>query len=104
MHENAEWCRPHDAAFYGTFKSGTPAISVLLPTDKRYHGACGAFLRDAPLLRSAAWLSGRLRQLDPQQPKSIWWHTNATFVGFRVVRPLEEQDNLKGLRSKVIKD
>jgi len=34
-------------------------------------------------------------------PQSIWWHTEATFVGFRVVRPLEEQENLKGLRSKV---
>jgi len=23
---------------------------------------------------------------DPQNPKSLWWHTDATFVGFRVVR------------------
>jgi len=41
--------------------------------------------------------------LDPQQPKSIWWHTNATFVGFRIVRALEEQENLRGLKSKVVK-
>jgi hypothetical protein len=41
--------------------------------------------------------------LDPQQPKSIWWHTNAIMIGFRIVHPLEEQDNLKGLKSKVIK-
>ena len=27
--------------------------------------------------------------------------TSADFVGFRLVRPVEEQDNLKGLRSKV---
>ncbi len=26
---------------------------------------------------------------DPQDPQSIWWHTDATFVGFRVVRPFE---------------
>lgn len=27
------------------------------------------------------------KQRDPQIPKSNWWHTNAPFVGFRVVRP-----------------
>ena len=35
---------------------------------------------------------------------SIWWHTDAAFVGFRVVRALDEQDDLKGLRSRVTKD
>ena len=32
-------------------------------------------------------------------PKSLWWHTDAPFVGFRIVRPLntptvEEQKNI----------
>lgn len=27
---------------------------------------------------------------DPQLPKSLWWHTNAPFVGIRVVRPVNE--------------
>ena len=40
---------------------------------------------------------------DPQRPQSIWWHTDATFVGFRVVRALEEQENLKGVKSLVVK-
>src|SRR5207249_11565124 len=26
---------------------------------------------------------------DPQLPKSIWYHTDARFLGFRVVRPLK---------------
>ena len=111
MHGNvAEWCLDHyDAAFYGTFKSGIPALfPVLLPTDKRYPHVArgGSWDDDAPLLRSAARRGSEedWSMLDPQQPKSIWWHTNATFVGFRVVRPLEEQDNLKGLRSKVVKN
>lgn len=30
------------------------------------------------------------KMLDPQLPKSLWWHTSAPFVGFRIVRPLEE--------------
>jgi hypothetical protein len=50
----------------------------------------GSWLDDPGMLRSAArrgsspdWTRG-----DPQIPKSIWYHTDATFVGFRVVRPL----------------
>ena len=27
------------------------------------------------------------KQQDPQIPKSVWYHTDALFVGFRVVRP-----------------
>lgn len=30
------------------------------------------------------------KQLDPQLPKSLWWHTSAQFLGFRIVRPLNE--------------
>lgn len=29
------------------------------------------------------------KRLDPQIPKSLWWHTNAQFLGFRIVRPLK---------------
>jgi hypothetical protein len=43
------------------------------------------------LLRSAvrrgsekAW-----KTQDPQLPKSIWYHTDAQFLGFRIVRPLK---------------
>ncbi len=50
----------------------------------------GSWDDDAAALRSAArrpsdkdW-----SQQDPQIPQSIWWHTDATFVGFRLVRPL----------------
>ena len=27
---------------------------------------------------------------DPQIPKSNWWHTDAPFIGFRVVRPKKQ--------------
>ncbi len=30
------------------------------------------------------------KRRDPQIPKSNWWHTNAPFVGFRVVRPKKQ--------------
>jgi formylglycine-generating enzyme required for sulfatase activity len=111
MHGNAaEWCLDHyDKAFYGTFKPGIPALSpVLMPTEKRYPHVVrgGSWDDEAALLRSAARRASEedWSMLDPQQPKSIWWHTNATLVGFRVVRPVEEQEDLKGLKSKVIKN
>lgn len=51
----------------------------------------GGFKSAAPNCRSAkrrfsveAWKSQ-----DPQLPKSIWYHTDAKFLGFRVVRPLK---------------
>ncbi len=50
----------------------------------------GSWRDKAPALRSAyrersgpAWTDQ-----DPQIPQSIWYHTDADFVGFRVIRPL----------------
>ena len=39
--------------------------------------------------RSAARMGSEeaWKQQDPQIPKSVWYHTDAIFVGFRVVRP-----------------
>jgi formylglycine-generating enzyme required for sulfatase activity len=78
---------------------------VLLPGDRRYpHVARGGSWDDpAPRLRSAARRASSedWNRRDPQSPQSIWWFTDATFVGFRVVRAVDEQDNLKGLHSKI---
>jgi formylglycine-generating enzyme required for sulfatase activity len=103
----SEWCLDHyDPAYYEKFPTDRPTLSpVLLPTESRFSHVVrgGSWADEPPACRSAArrgseksWI-----QLDPQQPKSIWWLTSADFVGFRVVRAVEEQDNLKGLRSKV---
>lgn len=32
---------------------------------------------------------------DPQLPKSLWWHTNAPFVGIRLVRPVNEPGSVE---------
>ena len=108
MHGNvAEWCLDeYSSNIYLTFKSGAPAIgAVLLPTERRYPRTVrgGSWDDAAGSLRSAARRASRKEwsKRDPQRPQSIWWHTEAITVGFRVVRPLEEQDNLKALRSKV---
>ncbi len=106
MHGNvAEYCVDHyDAAYY----SKAPAVSpVLLPDNHRYPYVIrgGSWDDDAPLLRSAArrMTKKEWSRRDPQIPKSIWWHPEAPFAGFRVVRPLEEQENLKNLKSVITK-
>jgi formylglycine-generating enzyme required for sulfatase activity len=111
MHGNvSEWCLDHyQKDYYSTFKKDTTALApVLLPTANRFsHVARGGSWADgAELLRSAArrgsnkdWI-----QRDPQRPQSIWWLTDADFVGFRIVRPVKEQENLKNPRSKVTRE
>lgn len=48
----------------------------------------GSYDDDAEYLRSAARLGSNAnwKMRDPQFPKSKWWHTDAPFVGFRIVR------------------
>jgi formylglycine-generating enzyme required for sulfatase activity len=107
MHGNvAEWCIDQfDAEFYGRMKPGVSLAPVLLPNERRYpHVVRGGSWDDDPFrLRSAARLASRKEwsKRDPQRPQSIWWHTEAITVGFRVVRPLEEQEALRALRSKI---
>jgi formylglycine-generating enzyme required for sulfatase activity len=109
MHGNvAEWVLDHyDKDFYSLSKQGAVG-PVLLPTERRYPHVVrgGSWDDDAARLRSAARRASNKEwsKRDPQRPQSIWWHTEAIFVGFRVVRPLEEQENLKGLRSKVTRE
>ena len=99
--------RPHPGGVPRQYTRVAPLTQgpVLLPTDRRYPYVArgGSWDDPAPRLRSAARRasSEEWNRRDPQSPQSIWWHTDATFVGFRVVRAVEEQDNLKGLRSKI---
>jgi formylglycine-generating enzyme required for sulfatase activity len=111
MHGNvAEWCI--DRYIKDQYKKypldKTTLGPVEMPWSKRFSFVVrgGSWTDLPPKLRSAArrgsdkdWL-----RRDPQIPRSIWWMTDAEFVGFRVVRPVEEQANLKGLRSKITRE
>jgi formylglycine-generating enzyme required for sulfatase activity len=105
----AEWVLDqYDENYYGSFKAAVPVIGpVLMPSEKEYPYVVrgGSWDDDPPRLRSTARRASTKEwsQQDPQLPQSIWWHTDALWLGFRVVRPVEEQENLKGLESKVIK-
>ena len=52
----------------------------------------GSYKDNKDKLRSASrGYSTRVwKQRDPQIPKSLWWHTDATHIGFRIVRPRKE--------------
>jgi formylglycine-generating enzyme required for sulfatase activity len=108
MHGNvAEWCLDHyHKDYYQGFPVGKPALwPVVLPTATRYPHVArgGSWADEAAKLRSAARRGSEKRwnRFDPGNPQSIWWLSDGELVGFRVVRPVIEQDNLKGLRSQV---
>jgi len=111
MHGNvAEWVLDrYDKEYYATVAAPSPALApVLLPGRERFPHVArgGSWDHDPPQLRCAARLASSPEWIrrDPQSPQSIWWLTDATFVGFRVVRAREEQKELVGLRSRVTKE
>jgi formylglycine-generating enzyme required for sulfatase activity len=108
MHGNvSEWCLDsYRKDAYAQFPTNKPTLSpVLMPGSERFgHVARGGAWNDKPdRLRSAARRVSDKKWIvqDPQRPQSIWWLTDADFVGFRIVRAVEEQENLKDLRSKI---
>ena len=93
MHGNvAEWCLDQYEPNYSRFASG-PATDPLVRSAKPYPQVVrgGAWSDEAELLRSAARRASEKgwKAQDPQLPKSIWYHTDAQFLGFRLVRPLQ---------------
>jgi formylglycine-generating enzyme required for sulfatase activity len=95
MHGNVnEWCLDqYDPKFYDSL-TGEAALNPLgrLPKYQLYpHTARGGAWTDEPeLLRSAARRASdsSWKEQDPQLPQSAWYHTDAQFSGFRIVRPL----------------
>jgi len=107
----AEWCLDQYAAdVYATFPTDKPTFEeVLLPkAGKRFPDVArgGAWVDKANRLRSAARQGSNKNWIkqDPQRPQSIWWLTDAEFVGFRVVREVEESQNLRNVKSLVTRE
>ena len=93
MHGNvAEWTLDHYIpTVYGQRISG---VSNPLPEGQKVYPKTvrgGSWMDSPNRLRSAARRPStkKWKKRDPQIPKSKWWHTDAPFVGFRVVRPLK---------------
>ncbi len=60
----------------------------------------GGWDSEAEDLRSAARQGSEFNWSlrDPQLPKSLWWHTESFWVGFRIVRPLHEPSEEEKLK------
>ncbi len=95
MHGNvAEWTLDqYIPDYYGQFAGKTAKSPLALP-NRLYPQAVrgGSWDDDPEALCSAArrGSSKDWKQQDPQLPQSIWYFTDALFLGFRVVRPLVE--------------
>jgi formylglycine-generating enzyme required for sulfatase activity/mono/diheme cytochrome c family protein len=93
MHGNViEWTLDqYDPDYYKQFENML-ALSPWNKATKPYpHVARGGSWDDTPdKLRSSARRASNKgwKVQDPQLPKSIWFHTDAQFLGFRVIRPL----------------
>jgi len=93
MHGNVrEWVLDgyQPAAYASAVTPGTAGVPWLQATTiypRTVRG--GSWDDDAENLRSASRKASRKewKLRDPVLPKSIWYHTNATWLGFRVVRP-----------------
>ncbi len=102
MHGNvSEWVLDgHAAKGYASLAGSTAKDPANWPTSEYPHVVRGGSWDDDPeRLRSAArrGSSKSWKVQDPQLPKSIWYFTDAKFVGFRVVRPLRDptEDEMK---------
>ena len=96
MHGNvAEWVLDqYDAKFYAR---DTTTGGLVLSVPKSLYPRVvrgGSWDDDPDRLRSAArtFSEKEWKIQDPQLPQSVWYHTDALHVGFRVVRPLRVPD------------
>jgi formylglycine-generating enzyme required for sulfatase activity/mono/diheme cytochrome c family protein len=93
MHGNvAEWCFDQYVPSYEQFAGKMQVDPWVKSTTPYPHVARGGSWDDTSeklrsAVRRASDKSWKIQ--DPQLPKSIWYHTDAQFLGFRVVRPLE---------------
>jgi formylglycine-generating enzyme required for sulfatase activity len=95
MHGNvAEWTLDqYIPDYYQQFAGKIVKEPLAIPTRLYPQAVRGGSWDDDPeALRSAARRGSHKdwKQQDPQLPQSIWYFTDALFLGFRVVRPLVE--------------
>lgn len=93
----SEWCADKyvDDYFARIEEKDLRTNPLMLTDETRWSVARGGSWEDDPeFVRSAARRGADedWSIQDPQQPKSIWWHTDAHFVGFRVVRSFDPKE------------
>ena len=94
LHGNvAEWTLDAYADYTVSAEGETLIDPIAWPEREYSRSVRGGSWQDEPAaLRCAARRGSELawKRMDPQIPQSVWYHTNARFLGFRVVRPLAD--------------
>ena len=91
MHGNvSEWVLDQYTPYESVKESVDPLVIPKTLYPRVVRG--GGWDDDPEILRSAARKASaeEWKDQDPQEPRSIWYHTDALSVGFRVVRPFKE--------------
>jgi formylglycine-generating enzyme required for sulfatase activity len=87
----SEWTLDqYSEKYFDTASASDPVIKPGSRYPRSIRG--GSYLDDGSVLRSAARQHSEAdwNIRDPQYPKSRWWLTDGMFVGFRVIRPLNQ--------------
>ena len=98
MHGNvAEWTLDQYLPnSYSEYMNGVADNPFEVPT-KEYPRSLrgGSWDDDGDKLRSASrqGSNSNWKKRDPQLPKSLWWYTDAPFLGFRIIRTVETPKN-----------
>lgn len=91
MHGNvAEWTMDQYSPKGYSVQSGVNQDPWKKPMTLYPRTVRGGSWQDGPAMLRASARAGSTpdwKRIDPQIPKSKWWHTNAPHVGFRIVRP-----------------
>ena len=87
----SEWTMDqYSDKYFDSVKNKDPRTQPVSRYPRSIRG--GSYMDDASSLRSAARNHSEpaWNKRDPQVPKSRWWLTDGMFVGFRIVRPLQQ--------------
>ncbi|TMU50711.1 formylglycine-generating enzyme family protein [Flagellimonas algicola] len=91
----------YDETFYGKSKDSVSVNPWNIPTrlhPRVYRG--GSWNDDvtdiSPTKRSTS--GPYLQKNDPQIPKSFWWYTDASYIGFRLVSPVKQPTEEEALK------
>ena len=99
MHGNvSEWCLDQffEDSYAKRWPKGALVANPFVAPTKVYPRVArgGSWQDDVEMLRAANRIASNedWKMQDPQIPQSVWYHTDAQFIGFRLVRPLKEPD------------